>query len=700
VAVVGATTTPGTVPHDILENMVKSGFTGRLYAVAPGKKSICGVPAYRYVLDLPEPVDLAVIVFPAEVVERALDQCGQRGIPGVVVISAGFREIGAEGRQREKRLVELCEKYQITLIGPNCLGVLNTNPAISLNASFARAMPATGKIAMLSQSGALCTAVLDYARERHVGFSKFVSFGNKALISEVELLEYLHKDPQTSVILMYLEEMGRGRQLCEVARRITSGPNAKPIFAIKSARTRAGAQAASSHTGAMATEDALCEAAFAASGIIRVDTLEELFDAAILFANQPLPRGRRVGIVTNAGGPGVLATDAAVRFGLKVPPLQPETRAALKPRLPATANLTNPVDVIGDARADRYEAAMEVVLQDPNIDQLLVILTPQSMTDIEAVAEAVSKTAAKSEKPVAASFMGGVDVGPAVALLESRGVPHFTQPEDAARAMLRVAQCVEWRAESAAEPEDLPRPAPASAAQPILDAAIPGLLPEDQALQVLAGYGLPIPPFRLCRSAEEAVAAAEELGYPAVLRVVSPAIIHKTEVGGVVVNIQNPDDLRRHFDEMMGRFSTLVPQEELRGILVRRMIPPGHELIIGGKSDESFGPVLMMGLGGIFVEVFGLVAFALAPVTRKTARKLLEESKAGKILSGLRGQKPADIDQLVDAIVRVGQLLADFPQISELDINPLIVGPADQGSWVADARIVLRFNSGEGSRNC
>ncbi|MCS7237692.1 MAG: acetate--CoA ligase family protein [Thermoguttaceae bacterium] len=686
-AVVGATNAPGTVPYDILANIVNSGFQGKVYAVAPGKKSICGVPAFRYVLDLPEPVDLAVIVFPAEVVDRALEQCGQRGIPAAIVISAGFREVGAEGRRREERIKELCRQYGITLIGPNCLGVINTDPVVQLNASFARAMPQPGPIAMLSQSGALCTAILDYARQRHIGFSKFVSFGNKAVVSEIDLLEYLAEDPKTSIILLYLEEIAEGRRLYEVARRITRGPNAKPILVIKSARTGRGAAAASSHTGAMATEDAICDAVFESAGMIRVDTLEEMFDTAILYTNQPLPRGPRVGIVTNAGGPGVLATDAAIRFGLEVPPLGQATRQRLKEHLPATANMTNPVDVIGDARADRYQAAIAAVLDDPEIDQLLVILTPQSMTDIMAVAETVCAAAGSSAKALAASFMGGVDVAPAVVRMEEARVPHYRQPEDALRAMAHLQQVLRWRQSAVGDglPE-IPEEARRQARQ-MVDESPAGLLPESQALALLGLYGLQVPSYRVCRSPEQAVAAAEEIGYPVVLRIQSPAVIHKTEVGGVLVDVRSAEDVRRGFALLVERLKAARPDAPLEGILVRRMIPPGHEMIIGGKRDPSFGPVVMVGLGGIYVELWQAVAFALAPATAGQVRKMLTKTKADKLLSGLRGQPAADVNAFVDAVVRLSMLLADCPRIAEMDLNPVIVGPVGYG--IADARIVL-----------
>ncbi|MFH1265701.1 MAG: CoA-binding protein, partial [Planctomycetota bacterium] len=418
VAVVGVTGTPGTVPYDILDKILASGYQGSVYPVAPGKRTICDLPAYRYVLDIEDPVDLAVIVFPADVVDRALKQCGQKGIKSVIVISAGFREIGPKGVEREERLKEICREYDISMIGPNCLGAINTDPNVALNASFARKMPHAGRIAFLSQSGALCTAVLDYAREKEIGFSKFISFGNKAGVTEIELLEYLHQDDATDVILLYLEELRDGRSLIETAQRITRGNGAKPILAIKSGRTPQGADAAASHTGSLAGEDAVCDAVFREAGIIRVGTIEELFNTAILYAYQPMPAGDRLAIVTNAGGPGVMATDAAVRAGLAVPRLADSTMARLKKSLPATANMKNPVDVIGDARADRYMAALEGVLDDPGVDQALVILTPQSMTDIDSIAKGVCKIHKTATKPLACSFMGATDVQSGVHLLQ------------------------------------------------------------------------------------------------------------------------------------------------------------------------------------------------------------------------------------------------------------------------------------------
>jgi len=687
VAVVGVTATPGTVPYDIFYNILTSGYKGTLYPVAPGKRSICAVRAYRYVLDIDDQVDLAVIVFPAEVVDRALEQCGKKGIKAAIVISAGFREIGPEGVQREERLKAICAEYGIRLIGPNCLGVINTDPAVQLNASFARKMPMAGRIAFLSQSGALCTAVLDYAREKQIGFSKFVSFGNKAGVTEIDLLDYLHQDPQTDVILLYLEELREGRKLLEVARRVTRGPNAKPILAIKSGRTPQGADAAASHTGSLAGEDPICDAVFQEAGIVRVNTIDEMFNAAIMYAYPPMPQGNRLAIVTNAGGPGVMATDAAVSMGLAVPRLAESTQQRLRDALPATANVKNPVDVIGDARADRYQAALRHVLDDPQIDQVLVILTPQSMTDIEAIARGIVEIGRNAAKPIACSFMGAEDVASGIRLLQEAHLPHYILPEWACAAMAAVQRIRAWRALELDEPEQLP--VDRAAAARIIDSAPAGYLEEPEALAVLAAYGLPVPQHRLCTDADEAAQFADQIGYPVVLRIVSPQVVHKWDVGGVVLNLQEASAVRSAFEQMVQRVRQAVPQAEIRGAVVRRMIPPGHEVILGVKRDPSFGPVLMFGLGGLYVELFKDVTFGLAPISRGGAQRMLRQVKAFKILEGLRGSPPADVENIRECIQRLGQLAADFPRISELDINPLIVGPKQQGNTVADVRIRL-----------
>ena len=687
IAVMGVTPTEGAVPYDIFRNILASGYRGVLYPVSPGRRSISAVPAYRYLTDIDDEIDLAVIVFPANVCARALEMCGKKGVKGVIMISAGFREVGPEGVKKEQRIKDICKEYGISLIGPNCLGVINTDPQVMLNASFARKMPAEGRIAFLSQSGALCTAVLDYARARDIGFSKFVSFGNKAGVTELGLLDYLHQDPLTDVILLYLEELRDGRALIETAKRITRGDNAKPILAIKSGRTPQGADAASSHTGSLAGEDAICEAVFREAGIIRVEGIEELFNTAIMLAYQPMPRGDRLAIVTNAGGPGVMATDEAVSVGLEMARFGAETSRKLDDALPAAANKKNPVDVIGDARSDRYEAALAAVLDDDNVDQGLVILTPQSMTDIEAIARGVVKVYKETDKPMACSFMGASDVQVGVDILQQAHIPHYILPEWACKAMSDVQHILKWRQGKLTTFE--PFTVAKDVASEVMNELPAGYLPEDKALAVLKAYGLPVPDHKLCTDVDEAVAFAEEIGYPAVLRIVSPQIVHKYDVKGVALNLPDGEAVREAWKKMMDNMASLEGDVEVAGVIVRGMIPSGYELILGVKRDEAFGPTVMFGLGGIYVSIFKDVTFGLAPVDQDTAGRMVRGIKAISLLEGARGDKPADLVGVAQCLCRLSQLAADFPRISELDINPLIASADGDGSTVADVRIRL-----------
>ncbi|MBU0638872.1 MAG: acetate--CoA ligase family protein [Planctomycetes bacterium] len=691
IAVLGVTNTPGTVPHDIFVNLLDSRFNGVVYPVAPRKKHIAGVRAYDYVIDIPDPVDLAILVFPGAVCEMALKQCVEKGVKSAVIISAGFREVGAAGAAREARVKDIAVGGGMRLIGPNCLGVINTEPDVRLNASFARAMPAAGKIGFLSQSGALCTAVLDYAAGKSIGFSKFVSLGNKADVGEVDLLHYLAADPQTSVILMYLEEITQGRELMKAAREIAGNhDNPKPILAIKGGRTAAGAAAAQSHTGALAASAEVCDGVFEQCGIIRCASIEEMFNTAQLLAYQPLPRGNRIAIVTNAGGPGVMATDAAVGHGLELASFSAETTAKLKKALPAAANMKNPIDVIGDAREDRYAAALEAVCADDGVDQVLVILTPQSMTNINTIAETVGAIKNRFEvagKSLLCSFMGAKDVATGIKILQEHGIPHYILPEWATDAMWHAAWYRSWleREVSDIVVYEVDRARVAE----IIDSAPDGYLLESQALQVLEAYGFPVVESALTHSAAEAVAAAERIGYPVVLRVVSPKIVHKFEMKGVALDLHDAAQVRQAYDTMHANLLRHVRAEDITGILVRRMIPAGKEVILGINRDPVFGHMLMFGLGGIYVEAFKDVTFRIVPIRETAAGKMVRELRTFALLEGLRGEAPSDLAAIEDALRRLSQLAHDFPRIAELDINPLIVHPVGQGCHVADIRIRL-----------
>ncbi len=690
VAIVGTNNVKGTVPHDILDNILKADFNGIVYPVSPREKSIKGIKAYKYVVDVPDDVDLAILVFPSSVCHMALEQCGQKGIKSVIIISAGYKEVGEAGLKREQQLIEIARKYDISFIGPNCLGVINTAPDTNLNASFAREMPEQGNIGFLSQSGALCTAVLDYASAKHIGFSKFISFGNKADISEIDLLYYLMNDEETRVILMYLEEVSDGAGLMKAAREVIA-QSGKPILIIKSGRTNEGASAAASHTGSLTGKDEICDAAFEQAGIIRCDNIEEMFNKAIAFAYQPPPVSEKVAIITNAGGPGVLTTDAAISAGLKLAKFSEETTAILKKALPATANINNPVDVIGDARSDRYLAAINAAFDDPDVAGVFVILTPQSMTDIDAIAADVARIAEGKSKPIYTSFMGEKDVASGIDLLQQAKIPHYILPEsmcNSYQAVYHFNKDIKPRVHQLSVPDNIQR----ELARQVLDkvhANGRSYIPEVETIEVLETYGLPVPRGKLASTAEEAVKVAEEIGYPVVLKVVSDDIIHKTEVKGVELNLGSAKEVREGWDRIHKHVKHAMPGASISGLYVIRMIHDSEEIILGIKRDPSFGPVLMFGLGGIFVEVFKDVSFGVAPLSREEALYMIEQTRAHQILKGLRGRSARDIESIVDALQRLGQLALDFPEIEELDINPLFVLDEGKGSVIGDARMIL-----------
>jgi len=691
VAVVGANRVPGTVPHDILINILQDNYQGILYPVSPKERSIGSVKAYKYIVDIEDPVDLAVLVFPSSVCHLAMEQCGEKGVQAAIIISAGFREIGGAGIEREERIKEIATRYGISFIGPNCLGVINTDPACHLNASFARKMPEEGNIAFLSQSGALCTAVLDYAQAKHIGFSKFVSFGNKADISEIDLLYYLKDDPRTQVILMYLEEITDGPALMKAAYEAIHEAG-KPVLILKSGRTREGAAAAASHTGSLAGSDEICDAALRQAGAIRCSNIEEMFNVAIALAYQPLPKGNRVAIITNAGGPGVLATDHAVRQGLAIARFSDETTEVFKKSLPNTANIKNPVDVIGDARADRYNVALTHALKDAGVDAVFVILTPQSMTDIETIAEEVCRVAGQTDKPLYASFMGQADVAAGIDILQRRSIPHYILPEHMCRSFAK-AYAFKQESEKAHEEFVTFHDVRKEDAHAILDGALNegrSYLPEVEAVKVLAAYGFPVPAHAVVGSEEEAAEAAEKIGFPVVMKVVSNDIVHKFDVKGVVLDIETPEEARRAYASIVRNVHSAQPDALVKGVLVQKMLKGGEEVILGLNEDPSFGTVLMFGLGGIFVEVLKDVSFRVVPVGVNSVREMVQEIRTYPLLAGVRGRNPRDVESLRECIQRLAQLGEECPQIKELDINPLMVNDRGQGCFVADARIMIR----------
>ncbi|MDR7418598.1 MAG: acetate--CoA ligase family protein [Armatimonadota bacterium] len=686
VAVIGASRDPTKVGHAIFRNILAGGYVGAVHPVNPTARSISGVRAYPSILEVPDPVDLAIVITPAPTVPDVLDACGERGVRGVVVISGGFREVGEDGRRREDEVRARVRRWGFALVGPNCLGLINTAADVRLNATFAKEMPYAGNIGFLSQSGALTAAALDYARGKRIGFSKVYNLGNKADVTELELLELLAGDPATSVILLYVEELSEGRRFIEIARAISEQQPPKPVLVLKAGRTAAGARAVSSHTGSLAGSDEVYEAIFAQAGVLRAESIEELFDYAAAFSQQPLPRGGRVAIVTNAGGPGILATDACVREGLELARFSEATTAALRRVVPPEAAIENPVDIIGTADDRRYDAALEAVLGDEGVDAGIVLVTRQATIDVEATADAVIRRARASGKPVLASFVGALGVEAGVLRLEEGGIPHYSFPEAVARTLAAMVRYRRWMTRPRTGYrtfDDVDR----ARARQILDDAPEGFLVESAAFELLEAYGFPLLPWAMATSAAEAVERAVGIGLPVALKIMSPQIIHKVDVDGVRLNLRSPDEVGRAYVEMMRTVRTHRPEADLRGAIVQAMAHRGREVILGLTRDPQFGPVLMFGLGGIYVEVLRDVTFRLAPVREFGVRRMVEETRAAAILKGVRGQPPSDVEALVGCLLRLSQLAVECPEIAELDVNPMFVYPQGQGAAVADARV-------------
>jgi len=701
VAVVGASTTPGKVGHDIFANILRGGYQGVLYPVNPSAKAVLSVRAYPAITEIPDPVDLAMLILPPQPALGALEEAIRKGVKGVVVVSAGFREVGPEGRAIEDRMVAMCREAGVRMVGPNCLGVINPQPSVRLNASFSARMPNAGNISFISQSGALCTAVLDFAADRDFGFSKFISIGNKADVDELDLLQYLHQDLDTDVIMLYVEELRRGASFIEAVKNITSGDRPTPVLVIKSGRTPAGAQAAASHTGALAGTEAVYDAIFEQSGVIRVDTIDELFDFGNAFAfksesalgkvTRRIPYGNRVAIVTNAGGPGIVATDMTVSSGLQLAKLQPETIEVLASHLPATANIHNPVDVIGDATQERYENALAAVIRDEGVDGALVILTPQSMTNALETAKAVTKIARHAHKPILCSFMGIVDVSAGVDYLQEQGYPVYRFPENAAKSFGALYRYSRWLNRQKMAPFRFDHDT-AGARAVIAKCLEEGrtAIGELEGARILECYGFDVLPTHLAQDAAQAAELAAGMGFPVVMKIVSPQILHKTDAGGVVVGVTDREAARAAYERIVANAQTHAPDADIEGVLVVKMAPAGQEVILGMSRYPGFGPLLMFGFGGIFVEVFKDVTFRLAPVGRNEARRMLNAVRAAKLLKGFRSTPAADTEAIEQALVRLSDLALQHPEIAELDINPLLAHPKGQGVTVADCRMILK----------
>ncbi len=689
IAVIGASREEGKVGFSVLDNLVKFGFAGGIYPVNPKADAILGLPCLPDVAAITSPVDLAIIIVPPPAVAPAVEACAARGIRAAVVISAGFKEVGGEGARLERDLRARARAAGVRLIGPNCVGILDT--ASRLNATFAAGMPPRGAIGFFSQSGALCTAILDWAIGNEVGFSKFISLGNKADLTEVEWLEALADDPETRVILGYIEGVEDGARFLEAARRATA---VKPVIIMKSGGTPAGARAASSHTGTLAGSDRAYEAVFRQAGILRARTTQALFDLARAFAMQPLPRGPRLGILTNAGGPGIIAADAAERSRAVLAQLTPETVARLREVLPPTAAVYNPVDVIGDAKEDRYRAGMEILASDRNVDGVLALSTPQAMTDMAGYAEVVADVAEKAGKPVLAAFMGEAHLAGALKVFRGRGIPSYPFPEQAVRAFEAMADRAAWLTRSPAPPQAIAADRDSvRAALAAAHAAGRTTLADAEARGVMEAYGFATPRSVLARDSYEAAQAADAMGYPVVLKIASPDILHKTDVGGVRAGLRDAGQVALAFGQIVANARRFMPQAQIHGVIVQAMVTGARETILGMSRDPHFGPLLMFGLGGIYVEVLKDVAFRIAPIGPDDAREMTGEIRTAGLLKGARGEPPADVEAIVEGLLRLSQLVTDFPEIHELDINPLMVLPAGQGAVAIDARIALRAST-------
>lgn len=684
VALIGASDNPSKLSHGILKNMISYGYQGAVYPVNPKAKSILGLTCYPDIRQVPDPVDLAVIIIPAPAVPEALEACGERGIHAAIIISGGFKEVGPEGAALEKICLEIARKHHMRLIGPNCVGTLNLYTG--LNTTFIQGVPARGGISFVSQSGAVGGGVIDYLRNKGVGFAAFASLGNEADITETDVIEYLATDPDTRVIAAYVESIRDGQRFLRIAREVT---RQKPIILLKAGRTEAGARAVSSHTGSLAGANEAYRAAFIQSGVIEANTVAELFEIATALDTQPLPQGSRVAIVTNAGGPAALASDSLASHGLQLATLVEDTRQALRAHLNPAAQVDNPIDMLGGAEPHDYAFALNQALQDPNVDATLTILVPQALVDPAEVARQIAQVAQSAAKPVLTCFMGEHSVGQAREILRRAGIPMYTFPESAGYVLGAMQRYAKWHQRTWVEPTRPEGCQPEKVAAILSQFASRRVLGEAESRLVLDAYGVSLIPGALARNAEEAVEAAERLGFPVVMKVVSPQILHKSDVGGIRLNLKSPGEVREAFSEMMTRLQSLLPHADLEGVLIEAMAPAGHEVIIGMRRDPNFGPVMMFGLGGIYVELFRDVAFRVAPLTHDDALEMIFETRAGRLLSGFRNQPTADLEAILDAILRLSHLALDFPEIQEAEINPLLVRPKGGGAVALDCRILL-----------
>ena len=691
VAVIGASRTPGKVGHLVLSNLLASGYQGKIFPVNPHGGEILGISAYSEISGLPEAPDLAILCIPRQSVGACLEALGVLGVRAAVVLGSGFKEVGREGYYLEEEAASICLRHGMLLLGPNTLGLYN--PSKGLRASFIQEAPEAGNVAFFSQSGSLCYAVLDASHGKGFGFSKFVNLGNKAALDETHMLSCLKDDPETQVILGYVENIADGQAFLRAAQEATLE---KPVIMIKSGATPAGARAATSHTGAMAGSEDACRAAFTQAGIIRVDSVEDMFNLAWAFSTQPAPKGPNICVLTNSGGPGIMAADAAERTKLNMAPLRGQTVDELKAMLPAYADVYNPVDILGDADAGRFVKALSVVAADPMVHMVLALLTPAPAVDVDEVARALAAQAKACGKPVVACFMGETKVAGAREILRRAKVPCYDYPESAVAALSALFCHSEWKKRPL--PVEICYMSNTFQAQDVLDKfKAKGFteLTEFMAQDVLKAYGLPVPKTVLARTSDEAAQAAKSIGYPVALKIASPQIQHKSDVGGVALDIACEADLRQAFLEITNR-ARRVKEAYVMGCLVQEMAPKGsREVFAGFKRDPQFGPMVLFGLGGIYVEVLRDVSCRLAPLSLLDVGEMVREIKSYPILRGVRGEPPVDFRAVEDVLLTLSQIAVDFPEIEECDLNPIMAYPG--GVVVVDARFTLGKPAGNDS---
>ncbi len=685
VAVIGASREEGKVGRTVLESIIDSKFKGKIYPINPKCDEIEGIKCYKSILDVEGDVDLVVIVIPAKYVLNVMDECHKKNVKAAIIISAGFKETGKAGAELEKELVKKAKEYHIRVLGPNCLGMINTTCPI--NASFSPGMPYEGGIAFISQSGALGTAVLDWAKQDGIGISKFISLGNKADIKVSEIYDYLVNEDSCKVITTYIEGVTSGKKFFDIATKVA---RKKPIILIKSGHTEAGAKAASSHTGSLAGSNEVFFTSLKQAGIIRAKTIKNLFDYATALAWQPLPKGEKIAIITNAGGPGIMATDAIEENSMKLAVLDNDTVNKLKEFLPSSSNFNNPVDVLGDALPDRFEKTLEVMVQDKNIDALLIILTPQAMTLALETAKSIVSVLKNNnvDIPVLTCFMGGGAVIDAKKYFAENQIPNFDIPEGAVGTLKVMVEYAEWLRKDVPEIKRIDVDME-TVKNVFKNARKENKLEigESQARNILEAYKIALPEALTAKTPEEAKKIANDIGYPLVIKIDSPDILHKTDVGGIKVGVKNEIDLIESFNAIITSVKKHKPDANIRGISIQEMIELKKEVIIGVTNDRFFGPMIMLGFGGIYVEVLKDVSFRIAPVNKDECMEMIDEIKTSKLLKGFRGEKPSDINSIVDVLLKVSQLVMDFPEIAEMDINPLFVKEEGKGSIAGDVRI-------------